>query len=67
MSTSPDDRLKFFEQTPASLATFGDEHGWPGFLAKQLLSWVYEKGITNPDAMSDIALRHRETIAKRFT
>ena len=35
----------------------------PGFVSAQLLDWVYQKGVVDPQAMSNISKRHREVIA----
>lgn len=39
----------------------------PRFRAKQILEWVYEKGIVDPALMSNLAARDRETLAREMT
>ncbi len=37
------------------------------FRAEQVLRWVYERGVIDPNAMSDLALREREMLAREMT
>jgi 23S rRNA (adenine2503-C2)-methyltransferase len=57
----PDNHI--FEHTPDSLAAWCAERGWPSFRAKQILEWVYAKGVVDPHAMSNLPARDRETLA----
>lgn len=40
--------------------------GQKKFRATQLFKWIYEKGVTNFDEMSDISLSFRETLKKEY-
>lgn len=45
----------FFDFTPATLRTWCEERGLRGFLSEQLMDWVYRKGETDPERMSNIS------------
>ena len=34
--------------------------GMPGFAAKQIASWLYDKKVTSIDEMTNLSLKHRE-------
>ena len=57
----------FFEHTPESLERWCADHGMPKFRAKQILEWVYEKGVVDPQAMSNLSGRDRELLAEQMT
>ena len=40
--------------------------GMPKFTAKQIVQWVYQKGATSFDEMTNISKRHRELLAEHF-
>lgn len=42
------------------------EMGWPGYRAKQLREWVYDKGIVDPEKMTNFAKNERIRIAEHF-
>lgn len=52
----------FFSFTPETLTQWCIEHKMPKFRAKQLLEWVYEKGIVDPALMTNLSNRDRETL-----
>lgn len=52
-----------FDHTPESLAQWCKDRGMPGFRAKQILSWVYEKGVVDPAQMTDLSVGDRQMIA----
>jgi 23S rRNA (adenine2503-C2)-methyltransferase len=56
-----------FDHTPETLAAWCDREGLPEFRAKQVLEWVYEKGVVDPAAMTNLSKGHRETIAYGLT
>jgi 23S rRNA (adenine2503-C2)-methyltransferase len=56
-----------FHHTPESLAAWCREHGMPAFRAKQILEWVYEKGVADPHEMTNLSLADRETLAREMT
>ncbi|MFI4882254.1 MAG: bifunctional tRNA (adenosine(37)-C2)-methyltransferase TrmG/ribosomal RNA large subunit methyltransferase RlmN, partial [Phycisphaerales bacterium JB064] len=50
-----------FHHTPDTLGQWCAQHGMPAFRAKQLLKWVYERGVVDPAQMTDLSKRDRET------
>ena len=42
------------------------ELGMPGFAAKQLASWLYEKKVNSIDEMTNLSLRHRELLKQGY-
>ena len=52
-----------FEFTPESLAAWCADRGMPAFRAKQILDWVYDKGIADPAAMTTLSQRDRALLA----
>ena len=53
----------FFDLTPESLGDFCQSHGMQKFVAAQIMDWVYRKGVTDPQQMSNIAARNRDVLA----
>ncbi|MBL0926057.1 MAG: 23S rRNA (adenine(2503)-C(2))-methyltransferase RlmN [Phycisphaerales bacterium] len=56
-----------FEQTPDSLRQWCVERGWPAFRAKQVLEWVYAKGVADPASMTNLGKAERERLAAEMT
>jgi len=56
-----------FEFTPDTLADWCVDRGMPRFRAKQILDWVYVKGIANPDQMSNLGKSDRDLLAGEMT
>lgn len=56
-----------FDFTPESLAAWCEQRGMPPFRAKQMLEWVYEKGICDPEQMTSLSKRDRELLAAEMT
>jgi len=56
-----------FEQTPESLRAFFEERGLPGFRAGQVLEWVYQKGVADPAAMTNLSKGDRRLLAEQMT
>ena len=56
--------LKVLEHTPTTLAEALDQAGFPRYRAKQLLTWVYRHGISDPAEMANVpkALRAELTV-----
>jgi len=54
--------IRFFEQTPEQLRVACNRMGLPAYTAQQIMQWVYQRGITNTDAMTNISKRDRATI-----
>ncbi|MBX3316784.1 MAG: 23S rRNA (adenine(2503)-C(2))-methyltransferase RlmN [Phycisphaeraceae bacterium] len=51
-----------FGHTPETLGAWCDERRLPAFRAKQILDWVYAKGVVDPEAMSNLSKREREML-----
>lgn len=56
-----------FQHTKDSLEAWCVERHLPKFRAGQILEWVYTKGIGDPAAMTSLALRERELLAREMT
>lgn len=59
-------RPHFFSQTPESLAELVKGWGMPAFRAKQIMQWVYEKGIADPALMTNLGPKDRELLAEKM-
>ena len=40
--------------------------GMPGFAAKQIASWLYEKKVASIDDMTNLSLKHRELLKQNY-
>lgn len=40
--------------------------GMPGFAAKQIVSWLYDKKVTSIDEMTNLSLKHRELLKNEY-
>lgn len=40
--------------------------GMPGFVAKQIASWLYGRKVTSIDRMTNLSLKHREMLKKEY-
>ncbi|MEQ8769685.1 MAG: 23S rRNA (adenine(2503)-C(2))-methyltransferase RlmN [Phycisphaerales bacterium] len=56
-----------FAHTPDTLADWCLERSMPRFRARQILEWVYLKGVIDPAEMSNISARDRETLEAEMT
>ncbi|MEQ9459461.1 MAG: 23S rRNA (adenine(2503)-C(2))-methyltransferase RlmN [Phycisphaeraceae bacterium] len=61
-----DDLTHVFAHTPESLATVFRGWGLPAYRARQVLGWVYQKGVCDLEAMTDLGKRDREVIRERL-
>jgi 23S rRNA (adenine2503-C2)-methyltransferase len=59
-------RKHIFDLTPDELADAVEALGMPRFRAKQVLEWVYAKGVADPRQMTNLSARDRETLAEHF-
>jgi 23S rRNA (adenine2503-C2)-methyltransferase len=59
--------LHIFEQTPDSLTRWCVERGMPRFRAGQILEWVYDKGVADPAAMTNLSRADRDRLAREMT
>ncbi len=60
----------FFELTPETLAAWCDKEGIGGgrkFVAHQIMEWVYQKGIIEPEKMSNLSKLDRQKLAEKMT
>ncbi len=57
----------FFSFTPTTLQAWCIEHKMPKFRAKQIMQWVYEKGIVDPSQMSNLSNLDRQILAEDMT
>jgi 23S rRNA (adenine2503-C2)-methyltransferase len=62
--TQPSNHI--FSHTPDTLADWCEGHNMPRFRAKQILEWVYEKGIADPAQMSNLSKLDRETLSREM-
>src|SRR3954469_3468129 len=54
--------VPFFSLDPAGLDILVASWGWPKFRAQQLRDWVYRKSVADPDRMTNLAKRDRDTL-----
>ncbi|MFK7961146.1 MAG: 23S rRNA (adenine(2503)-C(2))-methyltransferase RlmN [Phycisphaerales bacterium] len=60
------DRPHVFGLTPDALTDVVTDLGMPRRVAGQILKWVYERGVVDPAAMTDLSKRDRATVAERL-
>lgn len=58
--------LPLIGMTKADLAEVAQECGLPRFAAGQMARWLYQKRVIDIDAMTDLSLRGREELKKRY-
>ena len=56
-----------FGETHDTLEAWCAEHGWPAYRAKQILEWVYAKGVIDPAEMTNLSKAERSALAETFT
>ncbi|MDZ4831861.1 MAG: 23S rRNA (adenine(2503)-C(2))-methyltransferase RlmN [Phycisphaerae bacterium] len=56
-------RPSVFDLTPDSFAELGAARGLPAYLGKQVLEWVYQKGVVDPAAMTNLSKDNRAKLA----
>lgn len=56
-----------FEFTPETLTAWCEKAGMPKFRAKQILEWVYQKGVADPALMSNLSKLDRDRLAASMT
>lgn len=62
----PDPRPHIFDLTPDTLTGLIVEWGMPRFRADQVLDWVYQRGVIDPAAMTNLAKADRQTLTNRL-
>jgi len=55
-----------FEHTPETLADWFASVGSPRFRAKQVLEWVYQRGVTDPALMTNLSKAERDALASQM-
>jgi len=55
-----------FDHTPESLALWCAQRGMPPFRARQILEWVYEKGVCDPEAMTNLSRADRAELGREM-
>ncbi len=55
-------KRNFYDMSLADLKEFFAEHGSEKFRAEQIFRWVYQKGVTNLDEMSNLSKRFRDEV-----
>ena len=55
-----------FHHTPESLREWFEVRRLPHFRARQVLEWVYRKGVIDPARMTNLGLREREMLAREL-
>ncbi|MBB48438.1 MAG: 23S rRNA (adenine(2503)-C(2))-methyltransferase RlmN [Phycisphaerae bacterium] len=58
--------IGFFDLDQAELSEFAREHEFKSFLPTQLCRWVYERGVTEFEKMTDISKRDRLRLSERM-
>ena len=49
----------------AEMGSFLAALGWPRYRTAQVLRWLYQRGVTDLDAMTDLSKRERAELAQR--
>lgn len=62
----PSDSQHIFSHTPETLQEWAKSHGMPAFRAKQILEWVYAKGVIEPARMTNLSAMDRETLSREM-
>src|SRR5437868_4658676 len=60
------DRLDLAGLERAALAAALEDRGHESFRATQIFRWIYRRGVTNAEAMSDLPRELRATLADSF-
>jgi 23S rRNA (adenine2503-C2)-methyltransferase len=61
-----DAKKHILDLTPGELRDFCAEHGLPSFRAGQILKWIYQRGCTSADDMTDLSKRDRALLDVHF-
>jgi 23S rRNA (adenine2503-C2)-methyltransferase len=59
-------KTSFLALRPAEFDALVKTWGWPAFRAQQVRDWVYDKGVADPAAMSNLSKADRTTLAERI-
>ncbi|MFN7395381.1 MAG: 23S rRNA (adenine(2503)-C(2))-methyltransferase RlmN [bacterium] len=55
-----------FSHTPETLSAWCVHRGMPAFRGAQILEWVYQKGVIDPAAMTNLSAHDRQTLAREM-
>jgi 23S rRNA (adenine2503-C2)-methyltransferase len=58
-------KVPFFGLLPDQFDAEAAGWGWPRFRGKQVRDWVYRKGVAEPEGMSNLSRRDRESLRER--
>jgi 23S rRNA (adenine2503-C2)-methyltransferase len=61
----PDSHI--FQHTPDTLKEWCAERAMPPFRAAQILEWVYQRGVVDPEQMSNLSKKDREVLTRDMT
>ncbi len=56
----------FFDQTPDTLKDLFESWGMPGYRAKQVIEWVYQKQTIDPAQMTNLSAKDRAFLAQNM-
>ena len=56
-----------FDLTPDTLEAWCESRSMPKFRARQILEWVYQKGVADPEKMSNLSKLDRSKLAAEIT
>jgi 23S rRNA (adenine2503-C2)-methyltransferase len=56
-----------FAHTPESLGTWFADRGCKPFRGRQTLEWVYQRGVVDPEMMTNLGAKERELLSREMT
>ncbi len=62
--TETDNRTPLLGMTPAEMRIVAEECGMPRFAAKQMLDWIYKKGVKSVGEMTNLSKSSREKLSE---
>lgn len=62
----PDDLPHIFDLTPEALGDLVQRLGMPAFRGKQIMQWVYARGVVDPQQMTNLSKADRQTLMQRI-
>lgn len=64
--TTMDKKTPLLGMTPEELQDVARSLGMPAFAGKQMAEWLYKKRVKNIDAMTNLSLRHRQSLKQAY-
>jgi 23S rRNA (adenine2503-C2)-methyltransferase len=58
-------RIDLLTLSAAEIGTFLGEFGWPRYRAQQVLRWLYQRRVTDPQSMTDLSKPDRGRLGER--